>query len=312
MKRVDELKYPEIIRELYQEYYIKDRSDGREYSSHWKKFSKLFDVSIDERGYCRCVGHGFGDFGDKKIWHRLTNALTIASYLRGMDNADHIRSLMRYSGAIVKTFSTYLSYEAFRQLCALSVFRKYLSYTEQDMFNVLCIGDGYGFLSAMIRTLYPRSRIMLVDIGSTLLFQSLNLQIAFPDAVHVLIPSDKSAEADFVYCRAEDTDMVSDRMFSLIVNISSMQEMNMESVNSYFSFVRRTAMADNIFYCSNRELKVLPGGERLEYSKYPWLRDDKILLDGCPGFYKYRYYHKPPFKRYFDPMRQRVVQMAIT
>lgn len=310
MFNINNLPYPEIIRNLYQKYYFNVRREGEEYSSHWKKYSSLCDVRIDSQGDIRATGCGFGDIYYQKPWHRVANALSVVSHIRKMQDTRDIRKLMRESSDLLRKFSAYMSYDVFRQLCALSLIKRYLSFKAEDSLKALIIGDGYGFLSGMVHTLYPRSRITLVDIGSTLLFQALSLQSVFPDCVHGLMPFEKDPEADFVYCKAEEIASANGYVFDLIINISSMQEMTMEMINVYFSFIRKTAQVNNIFYCCNRESKVLPGGEKIEYMKYPWKNDDKIMLDEIPAFYRHYYSHRFPFKHQFEPMRHRVVRMA--
>jgi len=299
---------PDIITGLYAKHYSGADRTGKEYSSHWRKYSGLCEVRIGSDGDIRARGCGFGDMYYRKPWHKAASALLIASYLRNMQSEREVRDLMRTASVIVRKMSACMSYDAFRQVCALSTLGKYVPFNREDAFDVLIIGDGYGFLSALVRYVYPRSRITLVDIGPILLFQTLNLQAVFPESSHALIPD--CHKADFVYCEAEGMGSLGARSFDVCINISSMQEMTNEMIRTYFSLIRKTAHEHTIFYCCNRELKVLPGGERIEYSKYPWLDDDTILLDEVPEYYRYYYSHTYPFKRYFEPMRHRVVRMA--
>ena len=40
---------------------------------------------------------------------------------------------------------------------------------------------------------------------------------------------------------------------------------------------------ENIFYCCNRDEKIMPGGEVSRILDYPWSRDDEIFIDEiCP------------------------------
>lgn len=83
-----------------------------------------------------------------------------------------------------------------------------------------------------------------------------------------------------------------------------MQEMNLDSIHRYFKFLRLNSSKDNLFYCCNRRLKTLPGGEVIEFSKYPWHINDQHFIDEEPLFY--RYFMSPyfPFVHYFEGRMQ--------
>ncbi|MDD5069560.1 MAG: putative sugar O-methyltransferase [Candidatus Omnitrophica bacterium] len=308
---IDLLPYPKIIRELYDQYYLKSQQQAKEYSSHWRKYSEASNVNIDPKGRIVAVGCGFGDMYHQKPWHKLASAFTISSYLRKMPDRVDLEKLIKVALDVLPKFSSYMSYDVFRQLCSLALIRKHLPFKSKDAFKVLIIGDGYGFLSAIIRSIYPNACIILVDIGSILLFQALNLQKVFSSNTHDLLSGNNANECDFMYCRAKDISLLREKRFDLSINISSMQEMTNEMIREYFSLIRQTSNDDNFFYCCNRKLKILPCGERIEYKNYPWQEDDQILLEESPLFYKYYYSHRFPFKHYFEPMFHRIVRMAV-
>jgi hypothetical protein len=176
----------------------------------------------------------------------------------------------------------------------------------------MVIGDGYGFLSSVIKRLYPFAKIVLVDIGKVLLFQCVNLQVIFPKNLHlgILNGFEISGKFDFLYCPAEDIEKLTGINFQLVVNISSMQEMDMTTIKRYFDYIRFHVTPDNLFYCCNRESKELPGGETINFSDYPWMKEDRHLIDEEPAFYRYYFTGKFPFIRYFDgPIHHRLTNM---
>ena len=76
--------------------------------------------------------------------------------------------------------------------------------------------------------------------------------------------------------------------FDLAVNIASMQEMNRQTIEGYFRFLRNHLNADNLFYCFNRERKEMDDGEVSEFLNYPWLEADQYVVNGYspwPRFY---------------------------
>lgn len=65
-----------------------------------------------------------------------------------------------------------------------------------------------------------------------------------------------------------------------------MQEMSSSWVHRYFDFIRANRADFACFYCCNRELKELLGGERQVFVEYPWRSKDKVVFDEEPLFYR--------------------------
>jgi hypothetical protein len=169
--------------------------------------------------------------------------------------------------------------------------------------RILIIGDGYGFLASLFKEIYPNAKLTLVDLGKTLLFQAYYCQLAHSICRHDLASSLSDRDLvdgnyDFLYCPADRLQCIDKTRFDLAVNVASMQEMNAESVATYFDFLRLHRMPplkasthslthslthSSLFYCCNRERKVMPGGEVQEFARYPWLDSDAHLVDEiCP------------------------------
>ena len=64
--------------------------------------------------------------------------------------------------------------------------------------------------------------------------------------------------------------------------IERLSEIALKSNNSYL-------------YCCNREKKILPDGETVEFRKYPFGNPTIIVEEECPWTSKYYDYHKYPF-----------------
>ncbi len=146
------------------------------------------------------------------------------------------------------------------------------------------IGDGYGLLSVLFKILFPNSTITLIDIGKTLLFQTYFCQKALPNCVHELVyDTALKNDADFIYCPVESLSMLETFKYDIAVNVASMQEMNEITVIRYFNFLRKCLNENNLFYCCNRELKILSGGEISDFYKYPWNDEDQHFIhEICP------------------------------
>ena len=314
---INTLPAAENIRKLYTQYYKNSRghNESIEVSSHWRECMSLCQVQIDDDGKVGSLkGLGFGDLQYTRPWHRLANVLCIQSYMRNMDRKriDMVDRLMRLAKPVLKAIGVPMSYDCFRQICSLADIANRMQADGVLPQRVLVIGDGYGFLSSMIKTLWPGSIVVLMDNGPVLLFQTINIQKVFPGAAHSFVGMDelkKSSEGDFWYCVAESRESLPLRDFSLVINICSMNEMTIDMIREYFKFIRLRADERNYFYCCNRELKILTGGERTAFLEYPWEAQDEIYFDEDPDFCRYYYTFRFPFKHYFEPFRHRLVRL---
>jgi hypothetical protein len=188
----------------------------------------------------------------------------------------------------------YLSYDLFRQIDALATVQRHFSPDPGERFSAVVIGDGFGFLAAMLKRVYPGVSLVLVDLGKTLFFQCLYLQALYPACRHEVVSEFSERDrihqrqtADFVYCPAEMLEQLRERKYRLAVNVCSMQEMNNKEIARYFRYLRTHADAEALFYCCNRESKILPDGEKVEFERYPWAETDRYLVDGHPSVYDF-------------------------
>jgi len=223
-----------------------------------------------------------GNLDIKSPVYRFLSWLTIGSYLWKLADKKELYSLVKTSLRVNKRMGLFFTYESFRQMCSLVLIRRHLK--ERKRINVIIIGDGYGFFSSLIKEIYPDSRILLVDLGWILLFQAYYCGKAHPDATHYLVtPSAKlvqnQLDYDFIYCPAENLNYVDSLSFDLAINTISMQEMNKETIEFYFNYLRQHMASQNLFYCCNREKKELPSGDGVEFFNYPWSENDVHLVD---------------------------------
>ncbi len=304
MRAIDikKLPNPGIVETLHDRYYIHDLTPEDCVSSHWKDHSAMTKVDIDKAGNITSFeGFGFGDYGRTNIANRFAKYFSNLYYFWGAANKKDIIYLAGKAAPILSKIGSYLSYDSFKQICALSVIRKHLKKNENDAFDILLIGDGYGFLSSLLKDAYPKSRITLIDIGKSLFFQAVNLQRAHPGSKHRLLGGvgNYADDFDFLYAASEDTEKIKNIKYTLAINISSMQEMNYPTIERYFKFMRENCVDNNLFYCCNRVSKQLSGGEVIDFLRYPWADEDRHTIDGICPFYKYYFSARFPFIRTF-------------
>ena len=224
----------------------------------------------------------------------------------------------------------FFSYDVFRQCCIASILEPYIAQWRNP--KILLIGDGYGILSGLLKIRFPESRLFLVDIFPALLSQAVVLGVSMPEIRQELTYSaglrknetgDCNTPAEITFCHANDLSLLDGNTFHLVINVASMQEMTPDAVGSYFTFIRSHLSTEGLFYCCNREEKVLPGSEILRFADYPWHKMDKHLLDEEPPFYRWFFSPRPtarhlkvgtiplPFGRLFDgPMRHRLTRLS--
>lgn len=275
----------DIANQLYNRFYGKDRiaADKGQVSAHWKNFSAKFNVKRDAGGKITAIkGYGFGGSDDDRFLAKIRTAVGNALQL----------SQLRYPGLeetvseakkTVRLMGLTFSQDALRQAYTCYFLKKHISENSINIKKILLIGDGHGILAALMSQQFPDAKIFLMDLGVTLFFQAYYLSKIFPQKQHTLL-----GEADglkigngFFYCPAEEQDHFPPEEIDLAINVASMQEMTMDVVAKYFQLLRERKT--KLFYCCNRLEKTLPDGTITRFMDYPWLKEDKHLVnEECP------------------------------
>jgi len=276
----------EIISSLYTEYYLKDSTPEQLVSSYWKYYQGQVEIEIEDGNIRPLKGTMLGDLINKSGVSQMFAWLTVGGYLIQLRNRKEITRLIKPSLSLTKRMGLAFNYACFRQICSLALIRDTMRV--EGKLKAIIIGDGYGFLGSLIKEIDPDSSIVLVDLGRILLWQAYYCARAHPGRSHYLVANSQELnedklEHDFIYCPAEHLKMVDSLSFDLAINIASMQEMNQETIEEYFSYLRKHSKPHNLFYCCNREEKIMPGGESSRFFNYPWSDKDVHLVDEyCP------------------------------
>jgi len=321
-----EMAKQDICMELFSKYVVDDQTPSHLVSSHWRKMYQAMSLN-DEAEVKTIRGLGFGQMDRLNLPAKVFSWMTILMYMLSLQDRMVLFRIMVIARKVAARMGLDFSYDCFRQVCSLQLIGKYSS-LGRGRGTCLVIGDGYGFLSCLLKDVYPDCRVILIDLGKTLLFQARHCQNAFPSARHLLVDFNNDCnieDADFVYCPAEKIDSI--RTFIHVcwaINIASMQEMNKGTVESYFSFLRDVLVQDNLFYCCNRKEKIMHGGEVSRFYEYPWNPMDKNFIDGACPWHKFflshrRAKHGPtffgirvPFVNYFNGQHfHRLSRLAI-
>lgn len=279
----------EILLRYLIEHYVERSSpaEAPHLSSHWSRRLELLkietaagcvvSVSAKDTGLDTFERRGFAD--------RVFDACSMICHWLYLPGKFTLLKLSARALSVCRSMKRPFTFDVFRQLYGLRAILTNLPPKLKGRgMRVLMIGDGYGILSAVFKTVMPESTLVLIDLGKTLVLQAHYCQLAHPEKAHRLFNQSESLKtADFVYCPAENLESLSALRFDIAVNIVSMHEMNFPAIRRYFDFLRRTMARDNLFYCCNREFKELEGGEKTYFEDYPWRPDDRILFDeACP------------------------------
>jgi hypothetical protein len=248
-------------------------------------------------------GEGFGDFKKLNLFN-LIISIPIFLYLLFVQlpklKLNTFLSTVRYSFISKQIFG----YDLMRMALTVDFLEKNLD--SLNFKTIAIIGDGYGRLGCILKLKYPNCNIISINLGKTLLFDYFYSYKVFPKLQHKLVHSNKDFVSDFNYVEAERYRSLSIES-DLFINIASMQEMNYEQINDYFSLVKNQTKP-TIFYCCNRLLKSLPDGSQIIFNNYPWSGLEIIVDELCQWHQKFPSI-KPPFVRRFDgPTQHRLVK----
>lgn len=241
----------------------------------------------------------------------LPIALQLNHMLKKYSNDANILDLAK---KITKERKIIFTYDHVKELLCCDVMQQLKLFSNIGM--ICIIGDGYGYVTTLIKRLYPRKAVICVNLEKMLIFDVIGFEHNFDSCnnsnrVYLVKKSGDIQDSNngcIYFLEAENCNLLRGLPISLFINICSMQEMEMDVINNYIS-IMRSSSAESYFYCNNRVEKKFKDGSCISFDKYPWSKNDKILLDEiCPWIQK-----KPisqfPFYKYFQPHQHRAVKL---
>ena len=307
------------IEYLVSKYFTKNNTFSEETSSHWKKYGEKQSVKLvyanqsqklrfKKKGGGNSLteleikGEGFGDFQKLNLLNLICSIpifIYCATRLWSKLKGNTLLKTLIYTLKSKQIFG----YDVTRMALTIDFLERNISNLESKRFCL--IGDGYGRFGSILKSIYPNCSVIYINLGRTLVFDYYYTSKVFPSSNHQLnITQDKLSD-DFTYIEAERY-----REFTLeaeiFINIASMQEMDMKTINEYFSLIKSQSQPV-YFYCANRISKKLPDSSIINFNEYPW-NGMKVLIDElCPWHQKFPSI-KPPFVHNFDgPLQHRLV-----
>jgi len=314
------LKGDEIFKYLANQ--VTENSDPGE-SSHWRKYHANFKYTGS--GFSGLSGFG-GCSPSYKGLRRIAHTILqkpfreIGKQFSSFDEMDTI------AAGFTRQQSRAYDLDVLRQVITISMLKKELGYSNE---NTLVIGDGFASMTSLIHLSNFSTNTILVNLTKTIFVDLWYLREILGDenfGLKVLLVTTendlenlqntilKSGESFIIAFEARNQHFIRALSLDLVINIASMQEMDIGIVQKYISDMRHSQDHRHnqplMFYCCNRVVKKLPGGEITRFDDYGWLPEDTILFDElCPWHQKY-YTNRPPFYRPYDgPIKHRLVNL---
>ena len=297
-----------LLEKLYNNLQI--NSDSKNISSHWKEYNKISLINKFDNQY---VMHSYGiaqfskkTFSNfiKQLPKKLYIYYAIKKYLKNKLILNKIKLLCKKQNILVE-------FDQIRQGIVLDIITKNIKI---DFKKYICIiGDGHGFLGGLIKLMYPKSKIIFINISKNLFFDAFYVLNVFKNAKAQIVDFnnlDHLAENDFIFIDADNYELISKLSISVFINFASMQEMNKETISQYFYFMRKN-ISKPYFYCCNRKSKVLHDKSIINFYSYPWLKEDQMIIDESCKWHKYYPTSLPLFfKRYNGEVVHRLIKFS--
>ena len=296
-------------------------------SSHWQKYHADFKFN----GKTFSGLQGFGGSSKKLTGLRfLLTKLLQKKFRRFADSYEKFAIIDRLAREITNKQHREYDLDVLRQALTLS----FLDQKVGESINcksILCvIGDGFASMTTLILANKSAGCIVLINLTKTLLVDLYYLRLwmgadKFENTVDLIVNDEdidlvlekrsrlaSEGAQQIIAIQASDHQLMKKFPIDMVINIASMQEMNPQTIDSYFDSMRSIAANKKVlFYCCNREEKILPDGTVTRFMDYPWLLSDDILFeDLCPWHQQY-YSTRPPFYRPYDgPIIHKLVALS--
>lgn len=255
-------------------------------SSYWREWGERNVIARDGAALT-LQGVGIGGVGKRRLAGRALGVLERLSYRSVTSRLSTYRTVWRLTTRLARDLSCRLTFDVWKYSVVLAVLSDHWRQYGLSPRTFALIGDGHGFLGALIRRYLPGIHVYCIDLPKTLVFQVRAHSLTDPGASIALLASGqplRDEHAAVTVVLPQDIERISDEI-DCAINVASMQEMTAFSIASYFAFLRRRSTPQSRLYCVNRLRKELPGGEIASFTEYPWRRDDQIFIDGvCPYY----------------------------
>ena len=151
---------------------------------------------------------------------------------------------------------------------------------------ILEIGGGYGGLAYKIKRLFPQTTCILLDLPETNFISNYYIKSLDPEAKildfekllkqkKVSLTKDLSikefdlVQYDYVILPGYLLENFTETFIDFFINTRSFMEMNLHTINFYFSNIQKLISSNGYFYCVNRYKKAT-SGDIIKFKKFPF------------------------------------------
>jgi hypothetical protein len=289
------------LQKIFQELSPDDQPEASQ-SSYWE--DEIKNVSITEQG--DILGDSvLGTIAPKSPIRSFYCGAMQLPFLAMSKNFRSLRKIHHYGRIIANNQNRILTLDILRQVLALeSIVSAGIDFSDSKQNNVV-IGDGCGVMGSLLLQHTPHRQTIMVNLRKSLLVDLFSIKKTFPETSIALAKTQQDLndtlsrpDIQIIGIMADDAELLKTIPIGLVINIVSMQEMNLPIINNYFDIIRNNPCPNTYFYCCNRLYKKLYGGEEIRFDDYPWDSRDEILIDEMSPWNQWYYVKMPPFWRY--------------
>ena len=241
-------------------------------SSHWRKYHSAFKFTGSGFEGFQGFGGSQQPYSGPRLWIHL---LLQRPFRRMGVTFPKFKLIDKLASDIIRKMRGY-DLDVLRQVLTLSFLNKYAPNALQSQATVCVIGDGFASMTALLLASSSAGRVVLINLTKTMLVDLWYLKLWMGEKTfesNVVLVSDKAElvrvlvkeipeGGQVIAIQAKDHELLRLCPVDIALNIASMQEMDPPVISAYFDDLR--AIASNqqlIFYCCNREEKILPHGK---------------------------------------------------
>ncbi|MFC2117193.1 putative sugar O-methyltransferase [Bacteroidota bacterium] len=294
--------------------------EDREASSHWRKYHSKFEYF---NGKFEGVD-GFGGNSKSNILRRILHKQFQHKFRKLATNLPAFKKIDNSARKLLIKQNRSYDLDVLRQSLTLAYLKKIIPEKLNKSETACVIGDGFATMTTLILSNQLAKNVILVNLTKTLLIDLHYLKLymgakEFEDSVYLVTNLNElketlsslkyfKNEGKVIAIQAVHHKLLQNCPIDIALNIASMQEMDPQTISSYFDDLRAISSKRKlIFYCCNREEKQLPDGTVTRFSDYSWDLSDSIIFDElCPWHQEYYAFHPPFFRPYDGPIRHRL------
>ena len=299
--------YSKIHNELFEKY-VKKKSLNKETSSHWKYWLK--QSSIIKKNDKYIINSLAISTVSKKNLISFFKNLIISLLLKFYVNKNSIpKHIVKINKSLNDKFNFYFSFDQAKNMIIYKTLNTFKVFKKKTC--VCIIGDGHGHLGILIKKLHPDVKIIYVNLGKNLLIDSYHYSMIFSNHKPLLLKKhnlNMINDYSMFLIEAENYSLIESINIDIFINVASMQEMDIKTINNYFMYMRNN-QEESFFYCCNRVSKTLADKSVIKFNDYPWSSKDLVFLnEKCDWYTKFPTLFPPFWKSFGGEIKHKLVK----